>query len=241
MQTGTKIAVGIGAVAGAVLGIAAIAVLAPRVITSGVDVVVLDAAGRARGTFVVTQGAMYVTIIGLSAVGGALIGSLGYAVGKEASPHSPRLALGPLAVVGAVTGIVIGFATARAAVGIGGDISHGIVTISVFRAIIVASITGATTGAVVAGGIERISRPASLGLAGEAWPASPATFMKDGMVAMGLPTLTVLIGLVLVGIFSQVLLKSPTVAALALFSLVATGVLAIAALIAANPPRSDDE
>lgn len=236
MPRRTWFAIIIGSFVGALLGIAVLALAASRVLDGGLAAVA-DASGRSTPVFEVTQGAMYLLVAIAGAVAGSILGLIGYAVGREAAPDEPRFSAGPLAVIGAGVGAAIGFAATRAAVGAGGSIAGGLVTLSVFRAGLVAVIAGAITGAIVGGTVERISRTEALGIGGEAWPHSPAAFVRDAAAAMGLPALGIAVGAAIVFGLSRVLLEAETEVGLVVFGGVAALILAGAAVIAGNPKK----
>lgn len=239
MQRRTLAAIVIGAALGAVLAIGVLAVVASRVIESGVELTVVDeVTQRGRAVFRVGEGAMDLLVVVAGAVGGSLLGAIAYAIGREASPDSPRVSLAPLILVGGVIGAVVGFAVARAALGIAASREAEVVTVSVFRAAVVALVTGGAAGGIIGGTIERVSRPETLALGGEAWPSSPLAFAKDAARAMGLPALAILLGGAVIAVFARVLLDAPREAALILFGGVAALVLAAAAFIASHPPRA---
>ena len=234
MPRRTWFAIIIGSLVGAVLGITVLALAAARVLEGGLDAVT-DASGRATPVFRVTQGAMYLLVGVAGAAGGSILGVIGYAVGREAAPDEPRFSATPLALIGAGVGAVIGFATVRAAVGAGGDIAAGLITLSVFRASVVALVAGAITGGIVGGTVERISRTEALGIGGEAWPRSPGAFLREATAAMGVPALGIALGAVIVFGLSRVLLESETEVGLIVFGGVAALILFGAAVIAGNP------
>jgi hypothetical protein len=236
VQRRTWSAIGLGGIFGGIVGIALVALAAGRVIGSGILSVEVPNE-PARATFLVQQSALYVLITVASAVAGAFIAVIGYAVGRLADPGEQRFRAAALSIVGAISGAILGFAVARAAIGVGGTIAEGMVSLSVFRAAMVALVTGATTGAVLAGGVERLSRPEVVGLAGAAWPSNPIAFLRDAAAAIGLPALALIGGLAIVYGLSQVLLESDHTTALITFSGVAALVLFGAAVIAALPPR----
>jgi len=236
MHRRTWSAILLGGTLGAILGIAVVALGAGRVIGSGIDTVLVEGE-PARATFLVNQAALYVLVIAASAIGGAVLAAVGFAAGRLAGPESDRFALVPLVVIGALIGTVIGFAAARTAIGVGGTISDGVISLSVFRAAMVALITGAVTGTVIGGTVERVGRPDVLGFAGTAWPSNPAAFLRDALAAMGLPTLGIVIGLAIVFVVSRVLLETDKTTALILFGAVAALILFGAAALAARPGR----
>ena len=236
MHRRTWSAILLGGTLGAIFGLAVVALGAGRVIGSGIDTVLVDGE-PARATFLVNQAALYVLVIAASAIGGAVLAAVGFAAGRLAGPESDRFALVPLVVIGALTGTVIGFAAARTAIGVGGTISDGVISLSVFRAAMVALVTGAVTGTVIAGTVERVGRPDVLGFAGTAWPSNPAAFLRDALAAMGLPTLGIVIGLATVFVLSRVLLDTDKTTALILFGAAAALILFGAAALAARQGR----
>jgi hypothetical protein len=225
----------LGAAVGAVAGIGVLALVAARLIDGGLGAA-LSASGTARADFVVSQGGLYLLVILAGVLGGAVLGALGFTVAREAAPDAPRVSLGPLTVLGAGAGVVVAFAMARALVGLSADISGGIVTISVSRGAIVALTTGAATGLVLGGAVERLSNPAVYGFGGEAWPAHPVAFLRDAAVAVGFPLLALGVGGLTVWGLSAVLLEASKEVAIVVFGGVAALVLAVAAFVAARPP-----
>lgn len=238
MQRRTWSAIALGGTLGAILGLAVVALAAGRVIGTGIEAVVFDEfTGATRATFLVGQAGMYTLIAVTGALGGALIAGVGYAVGTLAGDDSERFSLTPLMIIGAFAGAVIGFAAARTAIGVGGTITDGVVSLSVFRAAMVALIAGGTTGVVVAGTVERVGRTEVLGFEGAAWPSNPIAFARDALAAMGLPTLGIVVALGIVFALSRVLLEADKTTSLIVFGGVSAVVLFGAAAIAAMPPR----
>lgn len=234
MQRRTWAAMIIGAVVGAVLGIGVLVLAASRLIDGGVT----TTGGSA--VFVVGEGAMHTLIAVAGAIAGALLGAIGYAVGRETDPDSTSLAPLPVVLLGTAVGAVIGFSVARAGLGLAADISSEIVTVSVFRTALVALVAGAATGGIVGGTTERLARPETLALGGEAWP-SKVGFARHALAAMGLPLLAMVVGGVLVAGLARVLLDASHGLALVLFGGIATVVLFGATIIAANPPRRNGD
>jgi hypothetical protein len=240
LQRRTLAASAVGAVFGAVIALGVLAVAAARVIESGVELVAPDSGGRGSATFLVGEGAMDLLIVVAGLVAGALLGGLGYAVAKQAAPDSPRVAPAPLVLVGAVTGAVIGFAVARSALGLAAVREAELVSVTVFRAAMVALIAGAATGGVIGGTVERLSRPSAFAFGGEAWPASPVAFAREALRAVGLPALAILLGIGVVSGLAWLLLQASQTVGLIVFGGLAALVLFGAAFIAAHPPQRGD-
>jgi hypothetical protein len=228
----------LGAATGALTGLGVLALAAGRVLDGGLGAVVVnEASGRARTEFLVSQGGLFLLVVVAGLAGGAVLGALGYVIGREATPDAPRISLGPLAIVGSATGLVVAFAITRALLGASADISGGIVTLSVFRATVIALAAGAGTGLVIGGAIERLADREIYGFEGAAWPSSPVAFAREAAAAVGLPLLALVSGAAVVWGLSWVLLESSKEVALIVFGAVAALVLAGAAFIAAHPPR----
>ncbi len=250
MNRRSMVAGGIGALAGVAAALLVIAFAAVLVVEQSVSVEVLQASrARARAVFVTHDWTMFVVVAVAGAVVGWLIARVAIAAADIAHPEEPRLAASPLVLLIAGLGAVVAYATLRAGLGIGAEIvgdpaaGETIVTVSVFRAIIVGIVTGATTGAVTAVGGEWLSRPAVVGLGGEAWPTSAARFARESTAAMVIPLTALVIIAVVVFLFSRLLLLDPGVFAVAVFSLGAALVLAVAAVAAylggRRPPQGE--
>ena len=232
-------ALAVGATLGALAGIGVLAIGASLFVDQGVDAVLLGPDMTARASFMVGQGSMHLLVLTAGAIGGTLIGVVGYAVSSDPDTDGRRFGVVPVGILGGVMGIAVAFASSRAALGISSSsIEGGIVTVSVFRAAVSALVAGATTGAVVALTGQRLSRREVLGFEGEAWPSSPLRFLRDSMAAMGLPTLGLLLGLGIIYGLSQILLEADDNAGLWLFGGLAAIVLFGAAAIAARPPSN---
>lgn len=232
----TLAAATIGSALGAVLGILAAGLGTARVLDAGLTVPVRDD-GVIVASFAVGQAWLYLYTLVAGAVGGAILGMVGYAVGGHLDPGARRYRLGPIAVLGAAIGAPTAFAAARALAGLGADIVAGTVVVSTFRAGVVAAGAGAITGMLVVVAADRLSRPATIGLAGAAVPATPRQFVRDALAAVGLPAIGVgAAGLAVFGL-SRVLLESDKTTALVVFSGVAAAVLFGTAFIASRPPR----
>lgn len=229
-----------GATSGAVVGIAVLAVIGSRVLENGVDASLLNSDTlRARAEFVVGRGGFNVLVLIAGAVGGAALGSLGSFVAR-AAVGSSRNALTSLSVTGALAGATVAFAAGTAGLGAVGSIDGGVITVSVFRAILLALIVGGVVGAVVGGTAERLAHAEVLGLEGEAWPRTPMAFTREALTAVGAPFLAAVVGIALVWAMSFILLDASHTVALIVFGAVAAAVLFGAAIIAANPPVEDD-
>jgi len=242
VRSRTWVAILAGATLGTLIGLAVLALAGGRVVEQGVDATLLSAESlRARAEFVVTRGAFDVLVLVAGALGGAALGALGYAIGREAGDDNPRMRPGPLSLIGALLGALVAFGAANASLGLAGSGEAGLLTVSVYRMILVAMIAGAAAGGVVGGTIERISHPEVLGLEGEAWPSNPVLFLKETATAVGLPILGTIVGIGFVWLLSEVLLEASHVTALIVFGGVAAVVLFGAAIIAARPPKVDSQ
>ena len=236
MPRSTRIAIVVGTLAGAAIGLGAVALSAGRVLDAGVGFVT-DGSEASAPAFVVGQAGMYLFVIVAGAIGGVVLGLIGYAVGRESDPTVRRFGAGPMTLVAAGIGAAFGFGVFRALAGLMADVVEGTVTLTVFRAVIVAVVAGAATGAVCSGSVERFSRLETFGFTGDAWPATPEAFIKDAAAAVGVPILGLGVGVSAVYVFSRVLLDADGTTAVTLFGGVAALILFGAALIAAVGAR----
>jgi len=232
----TFVAAVAGSVAGAVLGILALALAAARVLDAGLTVPLRDD-GLIEASFAVGQAGMYVLVLVAGALGGAILGMIGYAVTTQADPAARRYRMGPIAAMGALVGAPVAFAAARAAVGLAGDITSKTVVLPVFRASLVAAAAGAVTGLLIVVAVERLSRPDVLGMGGAAAPRSLGQFVRDAAAAVGLPAIGLIVAATLVFGFSRLLLEADKSVALVAFGGVAALILGGTALVAGRPPR----
>lgn len=235
MQGRTWAAVALGALLGAVIGLMTLAFVAGRAIEGGVA----RGAQPGDGTlFVVGRGSMTLAILIAGAAAGTIIGGIAYAAGRLGDPRERRFPVGVMLPTAAATGAFVAFVASRTAIGASANsILDGVVTITVFRAAIVAAITGSVVGGLVAGGVERMSRPSVYGFGGEAWPATPASFIRAAATAIGIPMAGLVVAVVAVFGFSRVLLGTSHTTALILFSAAAAVILFGAAAIAAREPK----
>jgi hypothetical protein len=98
--------------------------------------------------------------------------------------------------------------------------------------VVIFIVAGAVAGAVAATVAERLSQPATLGLAGEAWPGTAAAFVKESLPAVFIPVLALLLAAgAIIGI-AQLLLAGGTTGAIVAASLISAGILGGAALLA---------
>lgn len=239
----------LGAAAGAVLGVLALALIAGLVVTGTVTAtLIFPARSVARAEFVASAGAMYTLVVVVGSVAGLLVSAATVALMRFLHPEEQRFGPGVLELGGAIAGGILAYVGLRAGLGWGGTIvfdevtGETIATLSVFRATIVAVGVGGFTGLVTALAVEWLSRPAVVGLEGEAWPASRPAFFKETTSAMLIPIVALAVAALLVFGFSQVLLAGAdeTVVVVTVFSVVAALVLGIAAFIAAHPPRGGE-
>ena len=228
-----------GASAGALLATVGLVVFGSRASLASVEGILLNpATGRGRSDFIVSSGGLYLALVILALLGGLLIAGIVYAFGRENEPDAARFPLRYLMPTAAITAAIMSYATLRAGLGAVADIDAGIVTISVFRMVIVVMVSGLVAGGVTASVVDALARPGFLGLEGEAMPRNSAEFAKEAMTAMGTPTIAIIVIAIFAIGLSQVLLSLHGAAAVAAFSIVAAIVLALAALAAYRPWES---
>jgi hypothetical protein len=234
---------GIGALGGAVLGIVAVALSAGLFVEHTVDAVLLSSTQRARPLFVASAGSLYLFTALAAAVGGGVIALLTVSLGREFEPDEPRFRPTVATVTGAALAAATGYGALRAGLGVGGtittDFAAGTVTVelSVFRALVVAVVSGASAGIAAAFTADHLARRRLMGFEGEAWPRSAARFVRESITAAGIPVLALMGIFAVVFGLSRVLLAGHGAAPVAAASVIAALILAGAALIAAHPPR----
>ena len=225
-----------GAAAGTLLALSGLAVFGSRMALGSVEGILLEpATSRGRSDFMVSSGGLYLGLLIVAMLGGLLIAGIVYAFGREDDPEGQRFPLRYLLPTAAITAGIMAYAMLRAGLGAVADIEAGVVTVSVFRMIIILLVAGLVAGGATASVVDALARPGFLGFEGEAVPASAAAFMKEMLSAIGAPTIALVVIAVFAVGFSQVLLELHGAASVAAFSIVAGVVLALAALAAYRP------
>ncbi len=239
----------LGAAAGALLGVLGLALMGGLVVTGTVDATLISQSRSiARPQFTASAGAMYLLVVIYGAAAGLLLATGTVAIMRFLYPEERRFGPGVLELGGTVVGAVFAYVGLRTGLGWGGAIIFDEVTgtttavLSVFRATLVAAGVGAFVGVVIAPTVEWLSRPAVVGLEGEAWPESRPAFLKETMRAMAVPVVALATAAVIIFGFSRVLIAGAEDIAIVVtvFSVVAALVLAGAAYIAAHPPRGSE-
>lgn len=182
-----------------------------------------------------SNGALYFLVVIIGLIGGSVITAITYAFGRQSEPDARRLPLRYLIPTGAVLSAIFGYAVLRSGLGATGTITAGVVTVSVFRMLVVSVIAGAVAGAVTAVTVDSLARPTFLSIEGEAVPTSPQAFMREMVRAVSGPMIgTVAAAAFAIGL-SQVLLAIEGIGAVAIFSGVGALVLGGATLLALRP------
>lgn len=216
------------------LALVGMTVYGSRASLGSIEGVLLEG-GRGRSDFVISSGGLYFALVILAMLGGLLIAGIVYAFGRENEPDGSRFPLRYLLPTAALAAGIMAYAALRAGLGALATIDAGIVTISVFRLIMVSAVAGLVAGGVTASVVDALARPGFLGLEGEAIPASPRQFVREMMTAIGTPTISVIaIAVFAIGL-SQLLLSLHGTGAVIAFSVVAAVVLALASLAAYRP------
>jgi hypothetical protein len=225
-----------------VLALVAIALLGGRFgLGAAVATPLAEGSPRADMEFVASSGGMYLIVVVAATVVGLVVGGIGYAVGRETEPDSPKFPLRWLLPVAGFVSGVAGYSALRAGLGLASDIDAGVVTISVSGFVIVALIIGLVAGAITAFIVDRLARPELLGFGGAAWPTSAREIMGAMTRAVGIPLLAVVVaGVFSIGL-SQVLLSAEGTLAVVLFGVAGAIVLGGATLIAYRPWERDGD
>ena len=232
----TIAAAAIGSLAGAFLGLIAVAAGAARLVDGGLIILEKDG-GASEAVVAVSQAGLYLFVAASGVVAGAIFAMIGYAVGTQADPGATRYRLGPIVALGAGVGAAVAFAATRAVLGLTADIVDKTVLVSGFRAGVSALVAGAATGMVVAATAERLSRPEAIGFEGAAVPHSFGRFVRDAAAAVGLPAIGLGVAAIAVFGLSRVLLEAEGNVALLVFGGTAAAVLFGTALLASLPRR----
>lgn len=231
--TGTRIA-GYGVVAGALFSLGAFALFGPLTAISSIQTAAFDAPGGGT-TIVVTQGALFLSLLIVGLVGGAAMALVGYAVGTGSDPGMQRYPARYVAVVGAVFGAAVGFPLTRGLLALAGQADGGQITIPVLRMSVIAIAVGAVVGAMVAAIANTISHPRAIGFSGSAVPLTSAGFVRETGRAIGWPVIAGVSVVVVAFSLSRLLLASSKIGAVVLFSVVGVIILGGAALLAERP------
>ena len=229
-----------GATAGTLIALIGLAMSSGVVIDNG-------AGFDGRGTITAGTDAFYLLVLLFGVLGGGLVAYLTAALNRAWHPEDARFGPIPIGGVGAVAGAIGAYAMLRTGLGAAGEITDEVVTVSAFRGVIILMAAGAVGGAVAALSADRLSQPATLGLAGEAWPGTTAAFIKESMPAMFVPLLAIVLVAVAVVVMGQGLValaeglhESGITAAVIAASVVATLILGGAAFLVYrggdNPP-----
>lgn len=229
-----------GALAGAVLGVMALAVGAGVLADSASSLLLDPENARSRPEFLVTNGALNLFVVAATLAGGILISAVTVGLSGDDTGRPHRISL---LIVGAGTGaaVALGFAAFRAAFGIGGgdpfdpNVAAGVVSLSVFRAVVTTLVSGAAAGAAAATTAYLLAQPDLLGLGGEAWP-DRARFLRESAAATVIPTLGLVAAAGFIFGLSRILLEGSGAAAVIAASVAAAAVLGGAAYVAAHPP-----
>lgn len=222
-----------GAFAGGLLSVILVAFFVGFTSLDNQDALVLE--GANTPSLVVTSGALYFLWLVVSGIGALVIAALTYGIGREAQPDTSRFPLRYVLPAAVGLGALIAYAVLKAGIGLGGDISGGVVTISAYRFVATAAVAGLAAGGAVAMATDMLTRPSVLRLEGEAWPTSRKDVLADMMRAIGGPTISAVVGLVLVVVLSQVLLSLGGAGAVIVFSLAGALFLGGATLVALRP------
>ncbi len=183
----------------------------------------------------VTTGALYLMVLILAALGGLLIGAIGYGIGASADPDAPRFGLRYILPVSAVTAAVVAYAVLRIGVGGFGDIEGGMATIGVFRMAVTVLAMGLVAGGVTSGIADSLARPELFFFGGEAWPSGSRELMRAMMGAVSAPLVAAVVAAAFSIPLSIVLIELGGDAATIVFSVVGAVVLGITTIAAARP------
>ena len=222
-----------GSVAGGVIAMVLIAIFAGRFAVNALDV--LDG----RASFEASTGSVYLLVVVVGLIGGLAISAVTYAFAAESEPETQRFPIAWMLPIGAVVAALFAYAVLRFGVGMAGDISAGILTVSVMRMAIIALVMGVVAGGITGAVVDALARPSMIGFEGEAAPESPGAIAAEMLQAVGAPVIALIVGAAFAIALSQVLLAVEGIGATIIFSVVGALVLGGATLIALAPWNRD--
>lgn len=180
-----------GTVAGAFLALVSFAVFGGRfALSAAVATPVAEGSTRASIDFAASSGGLFLIVIVAAVLGGLAVGGITYATARETEPDTPKFPLRYQLPTAAAMSAITAYAMVRAGIGGFGDIVLGVVTISVFRMLLIVLVAGATAGAVTGYIVDRLARPELLGLGGVAWESHRAV-LASMTRAVGIPLVAV--------------------------------------------------
>jgi len=225
-----------GTVCGAFLALVALVVLGGRfALSAAVATPLRPNSARASIEIAASSGGMYLIVVVAGVVGGLAVAGITYAVAREAEPDTPKFPLRHQLPAAALLSGLCAYAMVRAGIGGFADIDAGVVTVSVFRFVVIVAVAGAVAGSVAAAVVDRLSRPELLGLGGVAWESHRAVAASMAR-AVAIPTIAVVGAGTFAVALSQLLLNAGGVTvAVVLFSMAGAVVLGGITLLAYRP------
>lgn len=208
---------------------ALMALFAGRFAVDAVDVL------EGRAAFEASAGSVYLLVVIVGLIGGLIISGVTYAFGTETEPETQRFPATWMVPIGAVVAALFAYAVFRFGVGAVGDISQGVITVSVVRAVVISLLMGVVAGGITAAVVDALARPSTLGFEGEAAPESTGAMVAAMVDAVGAPVIALIVAAVFAISLSQVLLAVEGTGAVVIFAVVGALVLGGATLIALRP------
>lgn len=225
-----------GTVAGAFIALFAFLVFGGRfALGAAVATPVTEGSSRASIDFAASSGGMFLVVIIAAVLGGLAVAGITYAAAREGEPDAPKFPLRYQLPTAAVVSAGAAYTIVRAGIGGFGDITMGVVTISVFRMVLIVAAAGAVAGAVTGYIVDRLARPELLGLGGVAWESNRAV-LASMVRAVGIPLVAVVgTGGFAIALAQLLLYAESTEIATVLFSVAGAIVLGAITLLAYRP------
>ena len=226
-----------GAIAGVLIAFGCVAWFGGYLGLETVDAVTLiPNTPAAEPQFVATANSLWLLLFLLGAVGGLVVATISYGVGRVLDPEADAYPAGWLLLLGAVLGAIVVFSTVRLGITIWGDLEAGIMSVPVATLILVAGFAGLLAGAIIAPIVDALARPATIGPRNEATPVSSRAFWMDLGGAIGVPVLAMGVGALLaIGLAQLLLSAESTTVTVVVFSLVSAVVFGVVTLLAYRP------
>lgn len=201
-----------GALSGALLAIAMLALFAARFSLTGVGV-----ADNGAAQLSVTTGALYLGSVVAALLGGGIVAAVAYGASSGTSTGETRFALSHVMPFALVVAVASGYSVLRAGLGLAGNVVAGVISVPIADLAITTLLAGLVAGALVAWVVSTLAAKSIVGLEGEAAPASTGAMMKAAARAVSTPILAIVVIATLAIALSQLLLAADGTAAIAIF------------------------
>ena len=170
------------------------------------------------------------------ALGGLLVSSATYAVGRAQDPDTPRFSFPVIAPIGILLPAALAFAVVSLGLSLFGSSLDGVVAVPITAFVSISAVAGLVAGAVTVPIVDALSRHSSIGDPNEATPSTGEAFWSDFGRAVGIPAVAIAIGALLaVGLAEILLSAESTAVTVSVFAIVGAIILGGTTLLALRP------